>query len=191
MITWILNNYIEILSSIFGVFAVALSTKQNILCWPLGVVSIVLALYVFYDLGLYEDVVLQLIVFIITIGGWYNWKYGGVNNTELKVSNIKKKELLILISISVILIFMFWFLFTNYTLAKIPLCNAIVSILIVFGMYTQSKKYIECWLILLLNDIICLGIYIYKDLYAFSLLYFIFGILSIIGYISWKKDLKI
>ena len=99
MITWILNNYIEILSSIFGVFAVALSTKQNILCWPLGVVSIVLALYVFYDLGLYEDVVLQLIVFIITIGGWYNWKYGGVNNTELKVSNIKKKELLIFLII--------------------------------------------------------------------------------------------
>jgi len=190
ILSWISENYIEIIASLLGLWGVWLSTQQNIWCWPIGLLNVLLSLYVFFSSKLYADVALQIFYFVMTLYGWYNWLYGGENKTALKVTRIKQKLIIILIITSVFFIFIIGYIFSKYTDAALPYWDATVAVWGVIGTYIQAKKYIENWIIWILTDLLCTGIYFYKELYAFTALYFIFAILAVYGYVEWKKDLK-
>lgn len=190
ILDWFFKNWVEVIAAVLGIIGVWLTAKQNIWCWPLGLLNVILSLYVFFVTKLYADVVLQVFYLVMTIYGWYNWLYGGENKTVLKVSHIRKKLLLFLILISVVCIFITGYLFSKYTDAALPYWDATVAVWGVIGTYVQAKKMIENWIIWILNDLLCTGIYFYKHLYAFTALYFIFVLLAVYGYMEWKKDLK-
>ncbi|HNW99676.1 MAG TPA: nicotinamide riboside transporter PnuC [Bacteroidales bacterium] len=187
---WLIGNYIEIIASLLGIFGVWLTTKQKVWCWPIGLLNVILSLYVFLVSKLYADVVLQIFYIILTLYGWYNWLYGGENKTVLKVSRIKRSMMLFLILISFFCIFITGYIFSNYTDAALPYWDATVAVWGVIGTFVQAKKYIENWIIWIINDLLCTGIYFYKHLFAFTALYFVFVLLAVYGYIQWKKDLK-
>lgn len=187
---WLAKNYIEIVATVLGIVGVWFSTKQNIWFWPLGLINVILSLYVFFATKLYADVVLQVFYLVMTIYGWYNWLYGGTNKTELKVSRIKQRTLIILILISTDTIIIAGYLFSTYTDAALPYWDSTIAIWGIITTYMEAKKYIENWLFWINTDLLCTGIYFYKGLYAFTALYFVFVILAIYGYIEWKKDLK-
>jgi nicotinamide mononucleotide transporter len=187
---WFFENWVEVIAAILGVIGVWLTAKQKIWCWPVGLLNVILSLYVFFVTKLYADVVLQIFYLVMTIYGWYNWRFGGKNNTELKVSQIRSKLMFTLVLISVIFIVFTGYLFSKYTDAALPYWDATVAVWGVIGTYVQAKKMIENWIIWILNDLLCTGIYLYKHLYAFTALYFIFVLLAVYGYMEWKKDLK-
>lgn len=190
ILEWFTKNYVEIIASVLGLWGVWLTTRQNIWCWPVGLVNVILSLYVFFVSKLYADVILQIFYLVMTIYGWYNWLYGGENKSVLKVTRIKKNIMIALIITSIFLIAATGYLFSTYTDAALPYWDATVAVWGVIGTYVQAKKYIENWIIWILNDLLCTGIYFYKDLYAFTALYFIFTLLAIYGYYQWRKDLK-
>jgi nicotinamide mononucleotide transporter len=189
-LNWLTGNYVEIIASLLGIIGVWLTAKQIIWCWPVGLFNVILSIYVFFFTKLYADVVLQLFYLVMTLYGWYNWLYGGENKSVLKVSRIRRKEMLILLFISVIFIVITGYLFSHYTDAALPYWDAAVAVWGVIGTYVQAKKFIENWIIWILNDLLCTGIYFYKHLYAFTVLYFIFVLLAVYGYSEWKKDMN-
>ena len=52
-------------------------------------------------------------------------------------------------------------------------------------------SFIEQWFAWILVDIVCCGLYIYKDLYFTSALYGLYSIIAIFGYFKWKKIMSI
>lgn len=187
---WIVKNYIEIIASVLGLWGVWLTTKQKIWCWPIGLLNVILSLYVFLVFKLYADVILQIFYIVLTIYGWYNWLHGGEHKSVLRVSHIKRRDMLILFIIGMLSVRITGYLFATYTDAALPYWDATVAVWGVIGTFVQAKKYIENWIIWIISDLLCTGIYVYKGLYAFTGLYFCFAILAVYGYYSWKKDLK-
>lgn len=187
---WITANYIEVIASILGVLGVWLSTKQNVWCWPVGLINVILSLYVFFNSKLYADVILQVFYLFLTLYGWYNWLYGGVNKTVLKVSRISKKLFLITFIFGNIAVVIAGYLFSKYTDAALPYWDSTVAVWGIIGTFVQARKYIENWIIWIITDLLGTGIYFYKELYAFTALFFVFTILAIYGYYQWKKDLQ-
>jgi nicotinamide mononucleotide transporter len=55
-------------------------------------------------------------------------------------------------------------------------------------MWLQSRKKIESWTLWLLIDILSAGIYFYKEIYFYSLLYIIYAGMAFMGYIAWRKS---
>ena len=45
---WITENYIEIIATIFGLFYIFFSIKQNVWLWPFGLINVALYIYVYY-----------------------------------------------------------------------------------------------------------------------------------------------
>jgi nicotinamide mononucleotide transporter len=187
---WIIENYIEIIASVLGLWGVWLTTKQKIWCWPIGLLNVILSLYVFLVSKLYADVILQMFYIVLTIYGWYNWLHGGENKSELNVSRIKRTDMLILFIVGMITAFITGYLFKTYTDAALPYWDGTVAVWGIIGTFVQAKKFIENWIIWIISDLLCTGIYVYKGLYAFTGLYFCFAVLAVYGYYSWKKDLS-
>jgi nicotinamide mononucleotide transporter len=189
ILEWLLANVIEMLAFIFGLAGVWLTARQNVWCWPTGLVNIILSFIVFFTSKLYADVVLQIFYLVMTIYGWYNWLYGGENKTVLKIRRIKLFEIIIIFVAGSAGVFLVGWIFSTYTNAALPYIDSLVAVWGVIGTWAMARKIIEHWVIWIFTDMICTGIYAYKELYFFAVLYFIFVILAIYGLVKWRKEL--
>ncbi|MBL6962340.1 MAG: nicotinamide mononucleotide transporter [Bacteroidetes bacterium] len=188
--SWIVFNYIEFIAVIAGIIGVWLTAKQIIWCWPVAIVNVVLSAYIFYGTKLYQDGILQLFYLIMAIYGWYNWKFGGKNKTELKVSRTSFRTAILLLIIGFISIYVFGYLFKRYTDAALPYWDATTTVWGVIATFMMAKKMIENWAIWILIDLLNTAIYFYKGLYGFVFLYFVFTILAVFGLMQWLKDYR-
>src|SRR5665647_3195732 len=83
-IKWLSGNYIELLGAILGIAYVFFSIRQNILTWPVGLLTSVLYIWVFFDSKLYADMGLQMYYVVISIYGWYEWVRGKSTSSDSK-----------------------------------------------------------------------------------------------------------
>jgi nicotinamide mononucleotide transporter len=190
-VNWIIENYIEIIGVITGIAGVWLTTRQIIWCWPVGLINVLLYIYIFFVAKLYADFGLQIFYLVMTLYGWYNWKYGGKNHKELKVSRAGIKNIILYLIIGTVSFIAIGFILKKFTDAAYPYWDSLVSVWGIIGTYMQAKKQIENWIVWIIVDMNCVGIYICKDLLPTVALYFIFVLLAVIGFYKWKKDLKI
>jgi nicotinamide mononucleotide transporter len=59
---------------------VYLTVRQNIWCWPVGVVGVSFYIYIFFQSKLYSDAGLQVFFLVMQFYGWYQWTRGPVEH---------------------------------------------------------------------------------------------------------------
>jgi nicotinamide mononucleotide transporter len=187
---WLITNYAELIAFITGIIGVWLTARQNIWCWPVGLANVIFSIVVFYTTKLFADVLLQIFYLVMTVYGWYHWLHGGENKSVLKIRHIWIPELIIILILGSAGVYIVGWLFSKYTQAALPYWDSLVAVWGVIGTWAMARKIIEHWLIWIIVDLICTGIYVYKDLYFFTALYFIFILLAIYGLVKWRKEIK-
>ena len=78
-----------------------------------------------------------------------------------------------------------------YTDSNVPWLDSFTTALSIVGMWMLARKYVEQWFAWIFVDIVCCGLYIYKDLYFTSALYGLYSIIAIFGYFKWKKLMSV
>jgi nicotinamide mononucleotide transporter len=126
----------------------------------------------------------------MTLYGWYHWVFGKEGRRQLAVSHIKPALLVALIIAGALGSALAGYLFSTYTNASLPYWDAAVAVWGVIATYAMARKIIENWIMWIITDAVCVGIYFYKELFAFTVLYFIFTVLAAYGYYKWSKDYK-
>lgn len=185
-------DFLEIAGLFFGLICVWLLIKENIWTWPTGIIYVIISLYIFYQEKLYADLALHFIYLGLNFYGWYYWIYGNNNKQEeLPVTKASYKLLIILIICSTISIIIVGYLLQNFTDASLPYWDTTTTILSLAGMYLTAKKKIENWYFWFVVDVIATGIYFYKGIEFYAILYLIYIGLAVVGYFSWRKSLQV
>ena len=194
MINWLISNFYEIVATILGFVYIIYSIRQNILLWPVGLLSSLFFIMVFFKSRLYANMVLQAYYVIMSVYGWYYWKKGKVNedgqSEELPVINMSldcySNNFCWDIGTDLYYVFVRVCSFSNSFLG----CAATTTLSIV-ATWMLARKYLENWTLWIITDAISTGLYLKMQLYATSFLYIGYTILAIIGYLEWKKSLKV
>lgn len=189
---WINSNYIELLGLIFGLLYILLSIKQNIWCWPTGFITSALYVYVFFVSKFYADMGLQVYYLFVSIYGWYNWMYGSKSKKQddLKISKSGIVQIIYLALAILVLFIVISYILIHYTDSEIPYWDAFTTAASFVATWMLAKKIIEHWIVWIVVDFVSLGLYIYKGLYPTVILFAVYTILAILGYIEWRKQLK-
>jgi len=183
-------SLIEITGFIFGITGVWLTLKQNIWCFPVGLINVLISMILFFDQKLYSDSLQQFVYIFLLSYGWYKW-HRGEHNILLPVTR-STYRLLVMMSAAVILVsFLMGFLFKKYTNAEVPYLDATATTLSFAAQWMIARKKIENWLVWMVVNIMYIGIYIYKNLFLYAILFFVYLILAIAGYLEWKKQMRI
>jgi len=192
IIPWLLNHYTEVLGTLFSFVYLYFSIKQNIWLWPLGIISSAIYAWVFFDSHFYADMGLQFYYVVISIYGWYYWHFGQTEQTgkQLKVQFIEKKLWFYLLLVTILLFLLISQVLIRFTDSEIPYWDAFTTAASITATWMLAKKYIEHWLIWIVVDLISSGLYFYKELYFTILLYLVYTVMAVIGYMQWKKDIK-
>jgi len=174
----------------FGFLSVYLTVKQNVWCWPTGIISVIAFVVLFYEIKLYVDVGLQIFFVVTSLQGWYYWLYGGQYKTELPISFLNKKQIEILTLTLALSVLVIGYAFDTYTDAHIPFWDAAASGLSVVAQILLMRKKFENWYLWIAVDILSIGIYLYKSVYLTAGLYVVFLGLAISGLVAWRNSLK-
>ena len=194
MLLWLWENIVEVLGAIAGLIYLYFSLKQIIYLWPLGILTSLLYLVVFYNARLYADMSLQIYYFFISIYGWYFWLKGGIKTDsgreKLKISTLSLKMWLILVFAIFILTLISGYILSNFTNSSLPWWDAFTTSASIVATWMLARKILENWLFWIVIDIISLLMYIYKGLYPTVILFLVYSFMAFAGYLQWKKDLK-
>ena len=182
-------EWVEPVAAFFGLLAVILVVRQNIWCWPTGLVQVALYVFVFFQVKLYSDVILHMIYVVVQIYGWYHWLHGGTDHGELTVTRLSHRGLLAWIAVSIAGTVVWGYFMSQTTDAAIPYGDAFTTATSLIAMWLQARKRIETWYFWIAVDIIAIGIYYIKGLYWTSGLYVVFLVLCIAGLVAWQRSL--
>ena len=191
MINYIHTNWIEIVGAILSLIYLYLSIKQRVSLWFYGIVSSLFYIVVFFQTKFYADMSLQFYYVIISIYGWINWKKGNTESSEeLPATKITQKFILISIFATSIIYLIYYIVLAKFTDSTIPKSDAFVGALSIIGTWMLARKFIENWLVWIATDALCVGLYIYKNLYPTAILFIIYTVMAWVGYQQWKKTIS-
>lgn len=86
---------LEIIVSALGITSVWLTVRQNPLCWPIGLLMVLLYARFFFDARLYSAVLLHGVFAAMQLYGWWQWRQGVDDSGRRPVSSAGRNEILI------------------------------------------------------------------------------------------------
>lgn len=182
------STALEIAATLTGLLSVWLTARERIWAWPIGLVNVACFFYMFWEVKLYADMTLQVFFFILSIYGWIIWltKRG---NDKVRPTRRIQPAMAVILLISLVGLSAGWgYWLDHYTDASIPYVDAFIATLSLIAQYLLSNKVLENWYCWLLVDVLSIGMYAYKGLYAVAFLYVIFLGIAAMGLYSWRKQ---
>ncbi len=173
----------------FGVAAVFLTVRQNVWCWPLGLVNVALSAIVFAQAKLYADAGLQVVYLALCLYGWYVWLHGGKDRGPLAVSRTSGLAGAVLALGGIGFAAGLGFVLHRHTDAALPFWDASTASFSLVAQWMQTRKWIENWLVWIVVDAVYVGMYVVKGLFLMAGLYLAFLVLAILGLIAWRRSL--
>ncbi|MBL6449891.1 nicotinamide mononucleotide transporter [Fulvivirga sp. 29W222] len=196
-----MNPY-EATGLIFGLLAVIFLIKENILTWPSGIIYVLVSLVVFWREKLYADFALHIFFLVLNIYGWWYWIKGSRAlktdassdkaevTEEVLITHTPVHTLIILILISIMGIFSMGYVLETFTDASLPYWDSATTMLSLVGMWLTARKQLENWHFWFIVDVLATGVYYYKGIHFYSILYLVYIGLAVSGYLTWRKAMK-
>lgn len=176
---------------VFGLVCVWLLIRQNIWTWPAGIVYVLVSFVVFYEARLYADLALHVVFLGLNLYGWYYWLRGGPrSDDDLPVTTTPRVRLAAVLALSALGIGVCGWLLASYTDAALPYWDSTTSVLSIAAIWLQARKKLESWVLWLVVDVLATGIYVYKEIYFYALLYLIYIGLAVAGYAAWRRTMQ-
>lgn len=197
-------SYLEFWGTVLNIIAVWLATKENILSWPIGMISVFLYFFLFYQSQLFPDMSLQVFFFITNGIGWWLWlnpKIGDENlKKQLKITRIANSKLLIIIVLGFIGTATMGYSAANLNRwlptffsvpSAFPYLDSFTTVLSVLTTFLMIKKKVECWWLWLVIDVVSTYIYWQKGLKFVGIIYFVYCFIALYGAVNWTKEYKL
>lgn len=181
------TSLLEWIASISGFLCVYLAARQNILNWPISMISVGIYAFLFYHSKLYGDAVLQVYFLGTAIYGWFYW----INRKEEKpraIASFTAKQMSLTAAIIAGLTFALGYYLDNFTPSDVPYIDGFCTAISFVAQFLMTRKVLQNWLLWVFVDICYIPLYIHKDLALTSLLYLAFAIIAWRGYADWKNE---
>ena len=213
-----LNITLEVIAAAFGVLSVVFAKRENILVYPIGIISTGIYVYLLSQWSLYGDLIINIYYTLMSVFGWYMWsKVIDSKKNHIPISRTSKKDKLkafgifTFTSLFVIFVYRYYnvmpndlgfsesvnFAYTNLTSGNLdnfrkatPFLDTFTTGVFFAAMWLMALKKIENWTLWIVGNIVSIPLYFVKGYGFTGIQYFIFLILAIQAYNRWKKSLN-
>jgi nicotinamide mononucleotide transporter len=163
-----------------------LTTRRNLLCWPITLAADVLYLVVFYQARLLSDSLLQAFFVVFTLYGWWNWWRGVREEGEVRVVPLPARSLVLALVAGAAGTVLLGVVAKRLN-ASLPYMDAALASYSLVGSWWQARKHIANWWLWIVVNLFYIGEYIYKDLWPTAVLYALLVLLAVVGLRDWRR----
>jgi nicotinamide mononucleotide transporter len=189
------TTFLEYIAVVTGIASVWFSKKENILVYPVGLVSVIIYIYLSFKYHLIGEAAVQLYYTIMSIYGWWLWarkdkeqhpmvQVGFSSKSELR------KQILFFLSLYLVIYFSLVYLKEVFAEGAIPWGDAFASASAFTGMWLMTKKKVESWGWWIITNIASIPLFFVKGLVFTSVYYLVLLVLAFFGLKEWKQKAK-
>ncbi len=184
------TGWLEFVAVITGIASVIFSRQENILVYPVGMVSTGIFIWLYITHGLYADASVNFYYTVMSIAGWIMWskKSGGKSILSITASTPRDWRNASLFFLTCWLLL--YFILKYFTDSTVPVADSFTSAAAFTGMWLMNKKKLENWTWWIITDLASVPLNFYKHLVFTSFQYLVFLILAVMGYITWRKKIS-
>ena len=199
-------SYIEFCAVAISGLATWLVARNNVWTWPIAVVSVVLFFFLFYQVQLYPDMFLQVFFLITYLLGWWRWTHSkkgeaviqdSKSSRALRITRMPPRQLVIWTLASVVatvalghfasnLHILFPVLFSKPS--AFPYLDSFTTVMSIAGTFMMIEKWVECWYVWLVIDLLSTYMYFTKDVKLVGIEYFVFCFIAALGAWTWTRE---
>ncbi len=161
--------------------------KQNIICWLFGFLASLFGLIIFYEKQLIGQIILHVFYTIMAVYGWYIW---GKSNKQLSVNKWPIMNHIYVIGSGILLTFILGNFVLNKFTQNVNFLDISITLFCFVATFKEAHKILSAWLYWIVLNMASLVLYMQSNLKIYALLMFIYTILSIKGYLAWRKNLS-
>jgi nicotinamide mononucleotide transporter len=145
---------------------------------------------IFYEQKLYADMGRQLIYAVISLYGWYHWRFGGTRRTVLRVSRTPPPLRPILPVLWLAGSVGLGWLLARWTDHPVPYADAALTAGSLIAQWMMTRKYLGNWTVWILLDVAYVAVFINRGLHLTAFLYAVFLVLAARGRLEWRRSLE-
>ena len=171
------------------------------LTWPVGILSVILYAFLFYQIRLYSDALEQVYYLGASVYGWWYWKKGLQDQDDgTVIVRVSQVRIMIFCAVGTLVLSIIVSLFMKRIHlimpllfpepASYPFIDALTTIMSFSAMFLMARKRIESWVYWIIVDIIGIWLYYVKEVKFVSLLYVILLFMAANGLRMWYMGLK-
>lgn len=181
---------VEWFAAAFGLACVALVVRESVWSWPVGLVQVCLYVWVFGQARLYSDALLHVVYVVLQIYGWQRWARAGAGGGELAVRRLTARAAAGWLAVVAAGTAALGLLTDRLAGAALPYWDAAIAASSLVAQYLLARKVLENWLIWIAVDVLAVGVYSARELYATAALYAVFLGLAVTGWIAWRRSYR-
>jgi nicotinamide mononucleotide transporter len=184
------TTWLEFIAVITGIASVIYSRKENILVYPVGMVSTGIFVLIYITHGLYADASVNFYYTVMSIIGWVMWARKTDGKKVLTVTASSRKDWINSIIFFLVCWIVLYLLLSRFTDSVVPMADSFTSAAAYTGMWLMNKKKLQNWTWWIITDLASIPLNFYKHLVFTSFQYLVFLILAVMGYITWRKKIQ-
>jgi len=181
---------LELVAVAFGLVSVYLSARERIASWPTAIVNVGIYAYLFWIWKWYADAGLQVVYLVLSVYGWYEWRYGGARHAPLQVTRATRMDWLIAAPAFVLAAIGVGRVLDVYTDSPVPYLDASLTSASLVAQWLMTRKRIENWIIWLAADAVYVPVLMRRGNVFTALQYAVFLLLAAMGWIGWRRSLR-
>jgi nicotinamide mononucleotide transporter len=181
---------IEIIAAVCGFFAVALTIRRNVWCWPVGLIQVSLYVWVFFAAKLYSDMLLHVVYVGFQFYGWAQWRGAPAEqapDAPVQVETLPMHQWWLSLGMCGLLTCAIGLPMAAFTDAQWPMADAFVAGTSLVAQWLLARRKLENWYLWIVVDVVALGIFSAKGLWPTAVLYGLFLGMAIAGAIVWRR----
>jgi nicotinamide mononucleotide transporter len=186
-------HWYEHLAVVTGIASVWFSKKENVLVYPVGLISTIIYIVLSFQNQLIGEASVNFYYTIMSLIGWYLWlqKDHKKEGPLMQISFSGPKEIIFQFCFFGVLFFSLYFLLAflqkEFYPGVIPWGDAFATATAFTGMYLMVKKKVESWYWWIATNVASIPLYYKKDLVVTSIYYCILLILAFYGLQEWRN----
>jgi len=191
-------SYVELVGTVCYLCSVWLIAKRKVLTWPIGIVSVLLYMALFYQIHLYSDALEQVYYLIVSVYGWWHWlRSPREEGTVIDVGFTPARTAMIWLAVTIVVGVLVGALMSRiHNLlpsvfsepASYPYVDALTTIGSFAAMWLMARRRVESWLYWIVIDLAGIVLYYLKSVRFVALLYVVLLMLAIKGFLDWKAS---
>lgn len=192
------DNILEVAGFIIGLLYLWWEYHADSRLWFASIVMPTISMWIYFSKGLYADFGINIYYFLIAIYGYAVWTRSRRHAPAVAETDKNEQEERPIISIprpqlfgcGTVFMVLWGALYLGLrflTDSTVPLADSFTTALSIVAMWMLARKYLEQWIAWIAVDAVCIGLYAYKGIYLYAILYALYTVIAFLGLRNWRR----
>ncbi|MGN0222875.1 MAG: nicotinamide riboside transporter PnuC [Muribaculaceae bacterium] len=190
-ITSHLDTILEVIGFVTGLCYLWYEYHANARLWIFSIIMPIIGMVLYFNKGIYADFAINIYYFLIAIYGYAAWTFNFAKKQkeERPIARIKLRAAVVCAAVAVALWLGISYVLRTFTDSTVPYIDAFTTSLSIVAMWMLARKYAEQWLVWIVVDAVSAGLYLYKGIPFYCVLYAIYTVVAYFGYRRWLSKM--